>query len=37
MARFDKRTIEEMRAKLPKEAGIYNPVDVLGDAGVGTL
>ncbi|HPU35373.1 MAG TPA: acetate--CoA ligase family protein [Bacillota bacterium] len=34
MARFDKRTIEEMRAKLPKEAGIYNPVDVLGDAGV---
>ena len=34
MARFDKKTIEEMRANLPQEAGIYNPVDVLGDAGV---
>jgi acetyltransferase len=33
MARFDKRTLEELRAYLPQEAGIYNPVDVLGDAG----
>lgn len=32
MARFDKKTIEELRANLPGEAGIYNPVDVLGDA-----
>ena len=34
MARFEKNTIEELRANLPQEAGIYNPVDVLGDAGV---
>lgn len=34
MARFDKETIEELRAGLPAEAGIYNPVDVLGDARV---
>lgn len=33
MARFEKKTIEELRANLPGEAGIYNPVDVLGDAG----
>lgn len=32
MARFNKETIEELREKLPPEAGIYNPVDVLGDA-----
>lgn len=32
MARFEKETIEELRANLPVEAGIYNPVDVLGDA-----
>jgi len=32
MARFEKDTIEELRANLPVEAGIYNPVDVLGDA-----
>jgi len=32
MARFEKKTIEALRANLPKEAGIYNPVDVLGDA-----
>lgn len=32
MARFEKKTIEELRANLPREAGIYNPVDVLGDA-----
>ena len=32
MARFEKKTTEELRANLPAEAGIYNPVDVLGDA-----
>lgn len=32
MARFTKETIEELREKLPAEAGLYNPVDVLGDA-----
>ncbi len=32
MARFSKETIEELQEKLPAEAGIYNPVDVLGDA-----
>lgn len=32
MARFDKETIEAMRAKLPAEANLYNPVDVIGDA-----
>jgi acetyltransferase len=32
MARFDKATIEKLRAALPAEANIYNPVDVLGDA-----
>ncbi|NPV72619.1 MAG: CoA-binding protein [Pelotomaculum sp.] len=32
MARFEKETIEELRANLPGEASIYNPVDVLGDA-----
>jgi len=32
MARFSKETIEEFRINLPPEAGIYNPVDVLGDA-----
>jgi len=32
MARFEKETIEELRSNLPAEAGIYNPVDVLGDA-----
>jgi len=32
MARFSKETIEELRLNLPPEAGIYNPVDVLGDA-----
>jgi len=32
MARFSKETIEELRLNLPAEAGIYNPVDVLGDA-----
>lgn len=32
MARFEKSTIDEFRENLPKEANIYNPVDVLGDA-----
>ncbi|WP_427910033.1 acetate--CoA ligase alpha subunit [Pelotomaculum propionicicum] len=32
MARFAKETIDELRLNLPPEAGIYNPVDVLGDA-----
>lgn len=32
MSRFDKNTIDEFRTNLPKEANIYNPVDVLGDA-----
>jgi acetyltransferase len=33
MARFTKETINMLRDGLPAEAGIYNPVDVLGDAG----
>jgi len=33
LARFGKDTIEALRASLPAEASIYNPVDVLGDAG----
>ncbi len=32
MSRFQKETIQTLRNKLPEEAGIYNPVDVLGDA-----
>ncbi|MFZ5898083.1 MAG: acetate--CoA ligase alpha subunit [Bacillota bacterium] len=32
MARFSKKTLEALRAELPREANIYNPVDVLGDA-----
>jgi acetyltransferase len=32
MSRFAKETIEELRSDMPAEAGIYNPVDVLGDA-----
>ncbi len=32
MARFARETTEELRSYLPAEAGIYNPVDVLGDA-----
>lgn len=31
MARFTRETIEELRAGLPAEAALYNPVDVLGD------
>lgn len=33
MARFEKETIEALRGYMPAEASIYNPVDVLGDAG----
>ncbi|GBF32935.1 acetyl-CoA synthetase alpha and beta chains [Desulfocucumis palustris] len=32
MARFQKETLEVLRSGLPPESGIYNPVDVLGDA-----
>ncbi|MCL4441106.1 MAG: CoA-binding protein, partial [Firmicutes bacterium] len=32
MARFTKETLDALREGLPAEAGIYNPVDVLGDA-----
>ncbi len=32
MARFSKETITALREKLPGEASLYNPVDVLGDA-----
>ncbi|MEW6458539.1 MAG: acetate--CoA ligase alpha subunit [Bacillota bacterium] len=32
IARFNKATLEALRAELPREANIYNPVDVLGDA-----
>ncbi|HHW44971.1 MAG TPA: CoA-binding protein [Desulfotomaculum sp.] len=31
MARFTRETIDELRAGLPAEAALYNPVDVLGD------
>ena len=34
MSRFTRDTVEELRTELPPEANIYNPVDVLGDAGV---
>lgn len=33
MARFTAETSKQLRAFLPPEASIYNPVDVLGDAG----
>ncbi len=32
MARFRKETVESLRAGLPQESNVYNPVDVLGDA-----
>lgn len=32
MARFERKTIESLRAFLPPEANVFNPVDVLGDA-----
>ncbi|RDV83203.1 acetate--CoA ligase alpha subunit [Ammonifex thiophilus] len=34
MARFSRETAEELRSRLPREASIFNPVDVLGDARV---
>ncbi len=34
MARFGKSTLDQLREKLPAEANIYNPIDVLGDARV---
>lgn len=33
MAKFSKETIDALRRSLPAESNIYNPVDVLGDAG----
>jgi len=33
MARFTRETIDRLRENLPGEANIYNPVDILGDAG----
>lgn len=32
LAGFEAETIEKLRANLPKESSIYNPVDLLGDA-----
>ncbi|MDP2870977.1 MAG: acetate--CoA ligase [Bacillota bacterium] len=32
MARFERETIDAMRAGLPVTANLYNPVDVIGDA-----
>ncbi len=32
MSRFNKDTIDYLRDILPKEANIYNPVDIIGDA-----
>lgn len=33
MVRFSKNTIENLRAHLPPTSNVYNPVDVIGDAG----
>lgn len=33
MARFGKETIDALREGLPRTASVYNPVDVIGDAG----
>ena len=33
IARFTKRTVETLRKVLPPMANVYNPVDVIGDAG----
>lgn len=33
MTTFTKQTIDKLREVLPAEANVYNPVDVLGDAG----
>jgi len=35
MASFTDDTIDELSGMLPEEGNVYNPVDVLGDAGVG--
>jgi len=35
MARFSRETIDKLRRELPPESNIYNPVDIMGDAGVG--
>jgi acetyl coenzyme A synthetase (ADP forming)-like protein len=35
LASFTKETIDQLRAKLPATANLYNPVDVIGDAGPG--
>ncbi|MDW7740141.1 MAG: acetate--CoA ligase [Bacillota bacterium] len=32
MSRFTKSTIDKLRENLPKEANLYNPVDIIGDA-----
>ena len=32
LSRFSKRTIELLRVRLPAEAAVYNPVDIIGDA-----
>lgn len=33
MAQLGKRSLDALRKELPREASIYNPIDVLGDAG----
>ncbi len=33
ISRFGRRTAEALKSTLPPEAGVYNPVDILGDAG----
>lgn len=33
MASFEKETVDNLRAGLPAESNVYNPVDVIGDAG----
>ncbi len=32
LSRFSNRTIELLRVRLPAEAAVYNPVDIIGDA-----
>lgn len=32
LAKFSKETIDTLHEKLPKAAGVYNPIDILGDA-----
>ncbi len=33
MASFTKDTVDKLRSNLPAEAAVYNPVDIIGDAG----